>query len=195
MAIRKDKREQQIKKKRQGLVGSCISNGNDAFTGFEGVFPSQDDRIYAETDGTTEPNASNPSDRDIHHFKSILLSHTSSLGEIIEATKGIRRLLSVERNPFVAAILDQGVLPILVRNLKSDDDVLVFESAWAITNIAATDRTKDVSDTEATPLLISLMTHKDANVREQAIWCLGNIAGESSEMRDDLLRKGIVSPL
>lgn len=184
MAIRKDKREQQIKKKR-GV-------SNDTFMDSEGNALSYNEQ---NDDTVTVPNARNPSVNDIPNFKSILDSPTASNGEKIEATKGVRRLLSFERNPYAAEIINQGILPILVRNLKSDQNALVFESAWALTNIASTDRTKDVIDAQAVPILISLMEHDDSNNREQAIWCLGNIAGEGAEMRDELLRMGIVQPL
>lgn len=149
------------------------------------------------TSDNTVTNAHTATLSDLPSFKSILFSPTSLSYDKIEATKGIRRLLSLERNSPVSHILDQGLLPVLIRNLTDDptDFTLLFESAWAITNIASTDRAKDVADAGAIPPLIFLVTHDKNNVRDQAIWCLGNIAGEGPELRNIVLQSGIVKPL
>jgi hypothetical protein len=195
LAIRKDKKEQQLKKKRQG----CINNTKDhAFTESSGIAFSQDDPNNSITSNcSTATNARIPSVNDLPKIKEVLLSPTSLPYDKIEATRGIRRLLSLERNSPVSEVVDQGLLPILIRNLTDDpsETTLIFESEWAITNIASTNRAKDVSDAGGIRPLISLMTHEDHNIRDQAIWCLGNIAGEGPDMRESLLQSGIVQPL
>jgi importin subunit alpha-6/7 len=98
--------------------------------------------------------------------------------------KQIRRLLSTEDNPPVKEVLAAGALPILVALLDSPDSKVVFESAWALTNIASTDMTKVVVNSGALPKLIANMMHADGNVREQCMWCVGNIAGDCAEFRD-----------
>ena len=55
---------------------------------------------------------------------------------------------------------------------------LQFEAAWALTNIASTEHTRVVVDHNAVAPLAMLLRHADPNVREQSIWCLGNIAGD-----------------
>ena len=71
----------------------------------------------------------------------------------------------------------------------------MFESAWALTNIASTDKTTAVVDALAVPPLIDLLRHEVPDLREQAAWCLGNIAGDSRVLRDHLLSQGILEPL
>lgn len=134
---------------------------------------------------------------EIPQFKATLISPTSTMEEIVEATRGFRRILSVERDPPVDAVLEAGILPILVHNLVSNPHAatLIFESAWALTNIASTPKTHVVVDAGAVEPLIQLLRHQNPDVREQAAWCLGNIAGDKQEFRDLLLISGIVDPL
>lgn len=61
----------------------------------------------------------------------------------LEATRGIRKILSVERQPPVLQVLQTGVLPQLVEFLKCvDRPEMQFEAAWALTNVASTEHTK-----------------------------------------------------
>jgi hypothetical protein len=111
--------------------------------------------------------------------------------DLFGAVKELRRLLSVERNPPVDLIIDAGALPYLVAFLGNDQyPVLQFEAAWALTNIASSSLTKVVANEDnAIPLLVRLLFSISGNVREQAIWCIGNIAGDSVAYRDDILRE------
>jgi hypothetical protein len=110
---------------------------------------------------------------------------------LADATKAIRRLLSKERNPPVVQVIRSGIISFLVRFLqedKTDAPRLQFESAWALTNIASTSRTSDVAHSGAIPHLVRIINHADsAELREQAAWCIGNVAGDSIENRDGLL--------
>lgn len=47
----------------------------------------------------------------------------------------------------------------------------------------------------ATPLFVRLLTHRSDDVQEQTIWALANIAGDSPEYRDLVLRAGAMPPL
>lgn len=135
--------------------------------------------------------------QDIPELTRLLKCPTVSDEHRVEATRGFRRILSVERDPPVDEVLKAGVLQDLVHNLlaRPADDKLIFESAWALTNIASTTRTYVVVDAGAVPPLIQLLKHTNADVREQASWCLGNIAGDNKDYRDLLLQQGIVEPL
>ena len=117
--------------------------------------------------------------------------------EMVEATRGFRRLLSVERDAPVDTVVEAGVLPIFIRNLVAIPQActLIFESAWALTNIASTSMTQAVVTAGAVEPLIQLLRHENADVREQAVWCLGNIAGDTHELRDLLIAQGIIEPL
>lgn len=70
-----------------------------------------------------------------------------------EGVHYIRRLLSKEQSPPTEAVLGTGVLPRLVSFLDSSNSRMVFESCWAITNIASTQYTHLVVEAGAVPKL------------------------------------------
>lgn len=176
--IRKEKKEENLRKRRQG------------------VDSQQNVEIASSCSG--RPSQRNFSTvQDIPEMKRILLSPHSSQEEILEATRGFRRILSVESSPPVQEVLDAGVLGIFIHNLTANLTAsdLIFESAWALTNIASTSETATVVEAGAVPSLIQLLQYHQADVRDQASWCLGNIAGDNVEFRDILLNQGILPPL
>lgn len=81
-----------------------------------------------------------------------------------------------------------------VEQLRQDiNPPLQFES----NNIASgtTHNTQAVVLAGAVPQLVRLLASPNEDIREQAVWTLGNIAGDSPAFRDMVLRAGIVPPL
>ena len=76
--------------------------------------------------------------------------------------------------------------------------VLQFQAAWALTNIASgnTEQAKALFQTKAVTKLIALLNScQHEMLVEQVIWALGNIAADGPELRDRLLKMGVMQPL
>jgi len=125
-----------------------------------------------------------------------LMSHDEAVQE--EATREFRRLLSIERNPPIQEVIKAGVVPRFVEFLRVwHRPVLQFEAAWALTNIASgtSEHTRVVVDHGAAPIFVQLLNSPSDDVREQAVWALGNIAGDSPKLRDLVLSSNALEPL
>ncbi|MCL7041285.1 hypothetical protein MKW94_007726, partial [Papaver nudicaule] len=102
--------------------------------------------------------------------------------QLESTTTKFRKLLALEHDPPIDEVFKASVVPRFVEFLARHDlPQLQFEAAWAVTNIAAgtSEHTRALIEHGAIPMLVQILSSGNADVREQAVWALGNIAGDS----------------
>ena len=111
-----------------------------------------------------------------------------------EAVIAIRKIISEqESRERIQQVVDSGIIPVLLRFLREDEwPQLQLEACWVITNIASGSNAQCESIVEkgCIPALIKLLYSSRPFVTEQALWGIGNIAGDCSKFRDQLLSEG-----
>lgn len=140
-----------------------------------------------------EYNGQSPSQLTVDEI--VMAMNSTDPDRQFNGTQAARKMLSRERNPPIDLMIGNGIVPICVRFLeKFDNPLLQFEAAWALTNIASgtTEQTRTVIDSNAVPYFIGLLQSPVINVAEQAVWALGNIAGDGAIARDMVLNNNCI---
>eukprot|EP00053_Salpingoeca_punica_P018791 m.186134 g.186134 ORF g.186134 m.186134 type:complete len:537 (-) comp17506_c0_seq2:470-2080(-) len=189
--LRKAKREEQMQKKRQ------VEEEDDSAT-VPSTAATTTAATTASTAGTTTAVTTTRTTVSLSDLPMIVEGVTCSEFErVLQATTQCRMLLSKHQPP-IDAVIETGVVPYFVKYLSCDDyPRLQFEAAWALTNIASgnADQTAIVVREGAIPMFIRLLRSQNEEVREQAVWALGNIAGDGPALRDYVLSIGMMQPL
>ncbi|KAK2973674.1 hypothetical protein RJ640_000202, partial [Escallonia rubra] len=111
---------------------------------------------------------------------------------LVEGVTYFNNLLA-EENPPIDRVVDSGLVPYLVKYARREDyPRLQFEAFSTLANIASGEpqHTEELSKHGAfQAFVVSLQSFND-QVREQALWALANVAGNSREHRDLILQFG-----
>lgn len=132
----------------------------------------------------------------LDQYRDLILS--SDPARQLQGSTSIRQLLSIDRDPPIEQVISIGVVPRLVEFLQYEHNPgLQFEAAWVLTNIASgtSAHTRIVVESGAVEIFCRLLRSTNKDVREQAVWALGNIAGDSPLCRDRVLAAGAMGPL
>uniref|UniRef100_A0A8C9VS39 Importin subunit alpha n=1 Tax=Scleropages formosus TaxID=113540 RepID=A0A8C9VS39_SCLFO len=152
-----------------------------------------------ETTSPTQDSSQNRKPTDYWTIDDLVEGVNShSLGGQLRAAKAARKLLSRQKDPPIDEIISSRLISKLVDFLAVDTcPPIQFEAAWALTNIASGTmaQTRPVVDAGAVPGFVHLISSPHPHISEQAIWALGNIAGDSSFARDIVLQHNGVTPL
>ncbi|CAO1399389.1 unnamed protein product [Diamesa tonsa] len=102
------------------------------------------------------------------------------------------------KDPPINAVIEMGFVPKLVEYL----DVFVspaiqMEAAWALTNICSgsSEQSMYIIKEGAVGKFVNLLKSPHADVSDQCVWALGNIAGDGFESRDIILNLNVVDIL
>lgn len=102
---------------------------------------------------------------------------------------GIRKLVS-QMNPSIDIIMDSGAISLIISCLSFDDSPQIqYEAAWTITNICTGSHSYIETIIEKGGLkgLTHMLLSNIDEVKEQALWGIGNIAADSSSCRNMIL--------
>lgn len=182
--IRKNKRMQNLQKRRAMARGKANANTNSNANSNANANNTNANNVvatnYDESVGTVAKVS------DLPRIAATIKKMTPA--QRFEATRGIRRLLSAQENPPAEEVIEAGLVPILVAELGLvTEEKTQFEAAWALTNIASTEHTRAIVNAGAIKPLAALMMSKSPDIREQCLWCLGNVCGDGHDLRDIVL--------
>lgn len=113
----------------------------------------------------------------------------------------LHNYLSADEEPPYNVALSAGAIPALITALQPpvvDATALevLFEAAWALSNLAVGEAEVVKAVVGAAPILIAYVGGGSGiAVAEQCAWALGNIAGEDAEYREVLIANGAIPPL
>lgn len=126
-----------------------------------------------------------------------------------KAMRACRKIMA-EINPPIDDLIASGLVPRIVALASGagggmdtgHNHEMQIDAIWCCTNIASgtSEQTTHLIDQGAHIIVLSLLYTKPKREYEwqicnQALWCLGNFVGDSSKLRDLLLRAGIVDAI
>ena len=111
---------------------------------------------------------------------------------------GLRKVLCNEKSPPIDHILDSGVVPKLIEIMRTSKELEIqLDAAWSLTNLCSgtSEQTERVINCGVIPGFLSAFQSENQARIDQSIWGLGNIAGDSTEFRDLVIKEGGVEAI
>lgn len=131
-----------------------------------------------------------------NHTKYIEMVYSSDPETALKGIRHFRGMSSAENKAPLETIYKTGIVSKLVEYLTYVNyPKHQYEAAWLITNLISgpSEIAKPIIEkTEIGPYMAVLLGSSDKNVRNQAAWCLANIAGESVDYRNVLLKNNVL---
>ncbi|CAI2298820.1 unnamed protein product [Caenorhabditis sp. 36 PRJEB53466] len=149
-----------------------------------------DEDDYNSESELEEPQQKPPSTRLSHDDIKRILSANPSDEDMVRCFESLRKSLSKTKNPPIDDVIQSGLLQALATALTVQNDKVQYEAAWALTNIVSGTTEQTVAAVEAgvTAPLIQLSVHPNAQISEQSLWAMANIAGDSAQLRDYVIK-------
>jgi len=129
----------------------------------------------------------------IEELRAALGSPGTSPDYLLGLLQALRKQLSLEDAPI--ALLAHDCTQILIQLLDHPHDQIKLEVSWCLTNIASGESVFTQMVLEAAPYFIAFLSSPSKDLQEQACWALGNMAGDSPEIRAVLHANGAPLPL
>ena len=130
------------------------------------------------------------------HQAICLVQANESKAQVMEGMLTMRRFLCSRDAP-IQSIIDSGIIRTFIALLACNDEPLVTEIVWCLTNIATGDHAQTGEVIGAAPSLLRVVGDESfsATLKEQVCWTIGNVAGDSDHYRQILLQHGALQSL
>ncbi|KAL6122412.1 hypothetical protein NUSPORA_00542 [Nucleospora cyclopteri] len=141
----------------------------------------------------------NEMNENISHSESRQKLNSTNIEEVHKGAYEFRLILSQESNPPIQEVINSRIIPRVVELLNPRHEIyqhgsplrdeIRVECAWILTNICTGthEQTAIAVENGTIPPLVEMLGESSDSVVDQAVWCLGNIAGDCESFRDQII--------
>eukprot|EP00826_Nyctotherus_ovalis_P065520 TRINITY_DN9635_c0_g1_i1.p1 TRINITY_DN9635_c0_g1~~TRINITY_DN9635_c0_g1_i1.p1 ORF type:complete len:519 (-),score=145.95 TRINITY_DN9635_c0_g1_i1:145-1701(-) len=124
----------------------------------------------------------------------------SDRSKVFPAIKRLRKLLTSDTYNPIQEVIDGGVLPLLIRCAQCvEDKEMQSEAVCCLKGVTTggAEKIYPLVKKNGIEVLGAILANPNSNeyIKEDAAWALGNIAGESSDLRDAVLKSSAIPSL
>jgi importin subunit alpha-1 len=195
--LRTEKREEQTQKRRREMQQQLQQPKQDV---------AAEDMQLREMGLPNAEEIARSLDQHLPRLIQLLMNTATPPPHLMAAVRALRQLTMLLQGAKLTALLrvDERLLvrlcELLAQTLTLNEPPTdaQIDLVWALTNISggSSGETLQVVQAGALPLLAHIIKRSPyAPLRDQAMWALGNIAGDSARMRDSVLAQDILMPI